>query len=96
MTTLAWQANNIRGDAKRAVATAILISMSGVGGIYSSLVFRQQDAPNYLPGIIAVMVMCCAAVLMACISMVTLSWYNKRADEGLRINEGLESFRYTI
>ena len=42
VTTLAWQQNNIVGDAKRAVATAILISVSGVGGIYSSLVFRQQ------------------------------------------------------
>jgi cyanate permease len=42
VTTLAWQQNNIIGDAKRAVATAILISISGVGGIYSSLVFRQQ------------------------------------------------------
>lgn len=42
VTCLAWQANNIRGDAKRSVATAIQIMISGVGGIYSSLVFRQQ------------------------------------------------------
>ena len=42
VTTLAWQQNNIVGDSKRAVGTAILISVSGVGGIYSSLVFRQQ------------------------------------------------------
>ncbi|OAP56666.1 hypothetical protein AYL99_08778 [Fonsecaea erecta] len=96
VTTLAWQANNIRGDAKRAVATAVLISMSGVGGIYSSLVFRQRDAPNYLPGIIAVMAICCAAVATACVSIVVLSWYNKKADEGARINENLEGFRYTI
>lgn len=42
VTCLAWQANNIRGDAKRSVATAIQIMVSGIGGIYSSLVFRQQ------------------------------------------------------
>ena len=42
VTSLAWQANNVRGDAKRAVASAIQIMMSGIGGIYSSLVFRQQ------------------------------------------------------
>jgi len=42
LTSLAWQANNIRGDAKRSVSTAIIVGMSGVGGIYSSLVFRQQ------------------------------------------------------
>lgn len=29
VTTLAWQANNIVGDAKRAIGTAILISFSG-------------------------------------------------------------------
>lgn len=42
VTCLAWQANNIRGDAKRSVASAIQIMISGIGGIYSSLVFRQQ------------------------------------------------------
>lgn len=42
VTTMAWQANNIVGDARRAVATAILISCSGIGGIYSSMVFRKQ------------------------------------------------------
>jgi cyanate permease len=42
ITCLAWQANNIRGDAKRSVATAIQIMASGIGGIYASLVFRQQ------------------------------------------------------
>lgn len=42
VTCLAWQANNVRGDAKRAVATAVQIMASGIGGIYSSLVFRRQ------------------------------------------------------
>jgi len=42
VTSMSWMANNLRGDGKRAVATAIMISISGVGGIYSSLVFRQQ------------------------------------------------------
>lgn len=41
VTTLAWQANNIVGDSRRAVSTGILIGMSGVGGIYSSMVFRK-------------------------------------------------------
>lgn len=41
VTAMAWQANNIVGDSRRAVSTAILISMSGVGGIYSSMVFRK-------------------------------------------------------
>lgn len=42
VTSMSWMANNLRGDGKRAIATAVMISVSGVGGIYSSLVFRQQ------------------------------------------------------
>jgi MFS family permease len=42
VTSMSWMANNLRGDGKRAVAVGLMISVSGVGGIYSSLVFRQQ------------------------------------------------------
>ncbi|KAL2674277.1 hypothetical protein Neosp_012728 [[Neocosmospora] mangrovei] len=96
VTTLAWQANNIVGDSRRAVSTAILISMSGVGGIYSSMVFRQQDAPNYLPGIIAVMAINIAAVVTAVVSMILLRWENQRADKGEALCEDREGFRYTL
>ncbi|KAI0846384.1 MFS general substrate transporter [Daldinia vernicosa] len=96
VTTLAWQANNLRGDGKRACATAVLITLSGLGGIYSSLVFRQQDAPDYIPGIIAVMAICVAAVVAACISIVLLKLENRRAVEGKRIIDGHADFRYTI
>ncbi|KAK2735023.1 hypothetical protein FQN57_001365 [Myotisia sp. PD_48] len=48
---LAYQANNIRGQWKRAFASASLVGLGGVGGIAGSLVFRSQDAPGYIPGI---------------------------------------------
>lgn len=50
---LSWQANNIRGQWKRAFCSASLITSGGMGGIIGALVFRAQDIPNYLPGIIA-------------------------------------------
>ncbi|KAM0329313.1 hypothetical protein ACHAQA_004618 [Verticillium albo-atrum] len=96
VTTLAWQANNIVGDARRAISTALLISLSGIGGIFSSMVFRQQDAPNYIPGIIAVMAIYAAAVLAAICTMLALRWQNKKADEGKFLCEGREGFRYTM
>jgi hypothetical protein len=34
---------------KRAVGTAILVGGGGCGGIIAANVFRQQDAPKYLP-----------------------------------------------
>lgn len=48
---MAYQANNIRGQWTRALSSATLVGMGGIGGIVSSLVFREQDAPGYRPGI---------------------------------------------
>jgi hypothetical protein len=121
VTSMSWMANNLRGDGKRAIATAVMISISGVGGIYSSLVFRQQvrtfvqpllsfslschldlislvlqDAPNYIPGLVAVMAANFVAIVLAVVSMIVLKIQNKRADEGKVIIEGLEGFRYTV
>lgn len=50
---MVFQANNIRGQWKRAFCSASLIGLGGTGGIVGSLVFRSQDAPKYLPGIYA-------------------------------------------
>jgi len=52
---LTWQANNIRGQWKRALCSATLVGMGGVGGIIGGTVFREQDKPKYIPGISACM-----------------------------------------
>lgn len=52
-TIMAYQSNNIVGQWKRAMSSAIFVGMGGVGGIAGALVFRSQDAPRYRPGIIA-------------------------------------------
>jgi MFS family permease len=38
--TMSYQANNIRGQWKRAFCSATLVGMGGVGGIAGGLVFR--------------------------------------------------------
>lgn len=50
---MAYQANNVRGQWTRAFSSATLVGMGGLGGIVSSLVFRDQDAPEYRPGMYA-------------------------------------------
>lgn len=50
-TLNAFQANNIRGQWKRAFSSASLVCGGGLGGIVGSLIFRSQDAPRYLNGI---------------------------------------------
>ncbi|KAJ9612209.1 hypothetical protein H2200_003806 [Cladophialophora chaetospira] len=94
VTAAAWQQNNIRGDAKRAVLAAVQVSCAGMGGIYSALVFRQQDSPDFVPGLVA----CCALVawsmLLTIITVPLLIRANRQADRGERIIEGSASFRY--
>lgn len=69
---------------------------SGVGGIYSSLVFRQQDAPQYVPGIIAVMAVCVVSVLLTVVTVLLLRRQNRKADRDGRILEERKGFRYTL
>jgi hypothetical protein len=59
-------------------------------------VFRTQDAPAYLPGIIACMI--AAGLIIVITLLLNLKFWlaNKRADRGGKIIEGLEGFRYTL
>lgn len=50
---LAYQANNVRGNWKRALCSALFVGFGGIGGISGSTIFRSQDAPRYIPGISA-------------------------------------------
>ncbi|KAI0115890.1 major facilitator superfamily domain-containing protein [Nemania sp. FL0031] len=98
--SLAYQATNIRGQWKRAFASATWVGFGGIGGIAGSLVFREQDKPEYKPGLWA----CIAVALMniVIVGICTISYYidNKKADRGEKEleaeDEGFQpGFRYT-
>ncbi|KAF9894002.1 hypothetical protein FE257_008973 [Aspergillus nanangensis] len=94
--TLTWQANNVRGQWKRALTSALSVGAGGVGGIVGGTVFRTDDAPDYRPGIIATLL---ANGLMIVISLLLVLKYhlaNKRAAGGGKLIESLEGFRYTL
>lgn len=98
--TMSYQANNIRGQWKRAFCSATLVGMGGVGGIAGGLVFRTQDKPGYKPGLYACIACCLLTLVIVC--LVTLSSWrlNKRADRGeieLEYNDDgdQKGFRYT-
>lgn len=105
-SSLAWMTNNMRTDAKRAVATGIQVMLGGVGGVYSALVFRQQvpvfdytrykQAPDYLPGIIATMASIALPLIITLVMIPLLRRANRQADMGHRIIEGSAEFRYTL
>lgn len=93
---LTWQANNIRGQWKRALCSATLVGTGGIGGIVGSTVFRSQDAPNYRPGIYATMLAAALIVVLSCILDLKFHRANKRAEAGGKVIEGLHGFRYTL
>ncbi|KAK3346753.1 general substrate transporter [Lasiosphaeria hispida] len=79
---MSYQANNIRGQWKRAFCSATFVSFGGIGGIAGSLVFRSQDKPDYKPGLYA----CIATSLLNLIIVTGLTFTfwraNKKADRG--------------
>ncbi|KAE8402223.1 major facilitator superfamily domain-containing protein [Aspergillus pseudonomiae] len=95
-TALAYQAGNIRGQWKRAFASAMMIGMGGVGGIAGSLVFRSQDAPEYYPGIYANLVASALIIVLVLALSVYFVFANRRAHRGLMLLEGSAEFRYTL
>ncbi|KAK5661727.1 hypothetical protein OQA88_9827 [Cercophora sp. LCS_1] len=97
---MSYQANNIRGQWKRAFCSATFVSFGGIGGIAGSLVFRDQDKPGYKPGLYA----CIATSLfnLIIVTVLSISFYieNKKADRGEKELEADEEdfqpgFRYT-
>lgn len=79
---MSYQANNIRGQWKRAFCSATFVSFGGIGGIAGSLIFRDQDKPGYRPGLYA----CIATTLLNVVIVGLLSLefrrLNKKADRG--------------
>lgn len=94
--SLTYQANNIVGQWKRALCSATIVGMGGVGGVVGSLVFRSQDAPTYRPGLYT----CFTAAFLTIVSVTTTSIYmfiqNKKQAQGRKVIEGMEGFRYTL
>ncbi|KAF2100330.1 MFS general substrate transporter [Rhizodiscina lignyota] len=94
--TMAYQANNIRGQWKRAFCSASMVGFGGIGGIAGSLVFRSQDAPAYHPGLWACIACAILSIVVVCIETVFFRIANNKADRGeLRVEGGEPSFRYT-
>lgn len=75
---------------------SVSIHQPTVSNDFSNFEAGQQDAPNYLPGIIAVMAINIAAVVTAVVTMVLLRWQNQQADKGEALCEDRDGFRYTL
>ncbi|EAU83773.2 hypothetical protein CC1G_07508 [Coprinopsis cinerea okayama7 len=95
---LTYSSNNVVSHSKRAVQTALNVCVGSIGGIVAATVFRNQDRPRYIPGLIATMLSQALIVLLVCILTARHMYWNKRAREG-KLKEPLEGqpgFLYTL
>lgn len=95
-TVLAFMSNNVVGASKRQIAVPLQTSLRALGGIFGSLVFREQDYPHYRPGLYASI---SSVVTCMLVTAGITGWFyleNKAADRKEKVLEGLEGFRYTL
>jgi MFS family permease len=95
-TLLSYMHNNIVGQTKRSVASALIIGGGAIGGIIASNIFRQADAPEYTPAMIAAILTQAVTVLHVGKNFWVYGRANRRADEGVVVVEGQRGFRYTL
>lgn len=95
-SVMAYQANNIRGQWRRAFCSATLTGIGGIGGITGALIFRTEDAPMYVPGFAACMA--CNVLVIMIVGVLTIYFRrcNAEADRGERVIMGDPTFRFTI
>ncbi|KAF2829826.1 MFS general substrate transporter [Ophiobolus disseminans] len=95
-SVMAYQANNIRGQWRRAFCSASLTGIGGIGGIAGALIFRTEDAPSYVPGFAACMA--CNVLVIILVGILTLYFRseNAKADRGEKVLLEDPNFRFTI
>jgi len=94
---LAYAANNVTSQTKRAVSNAIIIAFGGIGGIIATTTFRQKDFPRYFPGLWVTIACQFLNLALLVITSIIFSVKNKKAREGTSPPiEGRPGFYYTI
>jgi hypothetical protein len=91
----AIKANNVRGQWKRAISSAIFVGLGASGGMTGSLVFRSQDAPTYVPGIITCIVATALSIFLVVLLSIRFYFFNRRVDRGDLVIADLPGFKYT-
>jgi MFS family permease len=93
---LTYQANNIRGQWKRAFCSATLVGFGGIGGIIGSTIFREEDTPAYRPGIMGTMIANGLMIVIVILLSINFMRANRRVEAGGKWIEGQQGFKYTL
>ncbi|KAL2010808.1 hypothetical protein VTN00DRAFT_3526 [Thermoascus crustaceus] len=81
---ISWMPNNLVSHYKRATGNATLFTLSNVGGVISSFIYRTQDAPRYTLG--HAIMLCCVFASGCTYGLVSilLRRENRKRDRGER------------
>jgi len=77
---LAWPANNVSGQTKRAVASAMQISIGNLGAVLGTQLYRPAYTPRYLLGHGFALGYLCANLIVTGVIWLVLSKENARRD----------------
>lgn len=76
----AYNASNTSGHTKKSTVNAMTMATFSIGNIVGSEVFQPKDAPGYIPGKVAVMVIFCVQIGVTFL----LRWMNVRLNQKKR------------
>ncbi|OJJ04038.1 hypothetical protein ASPVEDRAFT_171768 [Aspergillus versicolor CBS 583.65] len=93
--SLTYQSNNITGQWRRAFGSALIVGAGGVGGVIGGLVFREQDSPEYRPGLWTCFIAAGITIVSVGITTCTMARANKKQKNGLVLFD-TPGFRFTL
>ncbi|KAF2663781.1 MFS general substrate transporter [Microthyrium microscopicum] len=85
---LAWPANNVGGQTKRAVASAMQISIGNLGAVMGTQLYRPNMAPRYVVGHSMALAYLAANIVVTFVIWKVLSRENKKRDQVLETQGG--------
>ncbi|EXJ67576.1 uncharacterized protein A1O5_09589 [Cladophialophora psammophila CBS 110553] len=88
--------SNASGSAKRSIMAVVVVWGGPVGGIVGSNIFRQQDAPTYVPGLYTTVAM---AVVIIAGNVLLAFVYRRRnqvAEQSNTLVDGVPGFKHSL
>lgn len=75
---ICWVSLNFSGHTRKSVGTAFIIGFGNIGGIVSSFLFPNQEAPHYTKGLSIGLAFTVFALIMLLVYCSFLAYRNKR------------------
>lgn len=80
--------NNIAHEGRRVVLTSVAVPVANMMGVVSSNIFRNQDAPKYIPALATTAAFGGTGCILICLFGGYMMWDNRRRDrkQGVKLN----------